>query len=103
MPLIALDVISGLFGAGAALALVAVVMRGWRLLHDPARVSVGAVLRARGVRPPPAEDPDLRAAVRRCARCPNTARCARALAEEDWTAWRGFCPNAGYFDSLRTR
>jgi hypothetical protein len=103
MQLIALDVISGLLGAAGALALFAVVVRGWRLVRDPARARVGAVLRGRGLVPPPADDQELRATLRRCAQCTKTARCARALAEEDWTAWRGFCPNAGYFDSLRAR
>ena len=103
MHFIALDVISGLLGAAAALALFAVVVRGWRLLRDPARARVGAVLRGRGLMPPPADDHELRATLRRCAQCSKTARCARAVAEEDWAIWRACCPNAGYFDSLRAR
>ena len=103
MQFIALDVISGLLGAAAALALFAVVVRGWRLLRDPARARVGAVLRARGLVPPAADDRDLRTARRRCAQCAKTARCARAIAEEDWAVWRACCPNAGYFDGLRAR
>lgn len=103
MPFIALDVIGALLGAAAALVLGAVLVYAWRLAHDPARTRVAAVLRARGLVPPAADDRHLRVALRRCAQCAKTARCARAVGEEDWTVWRACCPNAGYFDSLRAR
>lgn len=104
MQFIALDVIGALLGAAAALVLGAVLVYAWRLVRrDPARTRVAAVLRARGLVPPAAEDRDLRAALRRCAQCAKTARCARAVAEEDWAVWRACCPNASYFDGLRAR
>ena len=103
MHFIALDVIGALLGAAAALVLGAVLVYAWRLTRDPARTRVAAVLRARGLVPPAADDRDLRAALRRCAQCAKTARCARAVAAEDWAVWRACCPNAGYFDSLRAR
>ena len=99
----ALDVIGALVGAAAALVLGAVLVYAWRLVRDPARARVAAVLRARGLVPPAADDRNFRAALRHCAQCARTARCARALACEDWSAWRAVCPNAGYFDSLRAR
>jgi len=103
MPLIALDVIGALLGAAAALALGAVLVYAWRLARDPARARIAAVLRTRGLVPPAADDRDLRVALRRCTQCARTARCARALAEEDWAIWRACCPNASYFDGLRAR
>ncbi|HEX6530172.1 MAG TPA: DUF6455 family protein [Burkholderiales bacterium] len=103
MPFIALDVIGALLGAAAALVLGAVLFYAWRLVRDPARTRVAAVLRARGLVPPAADDRDLRVALRRCAQCAKTARCARAVAAEDWAAWRACCPNATYFDGLRAR
>jgi hypothetical protein len=94
---------SALLGAAAALVLGAVLVYAWRLAHDPARTRVAAVLRARGLVPPTRDDRELRVALRRCAQCAKTTRCARAVAEEDWAVWRACCPNASYFDGLRAR
>lgn len=85
---------AGVLMVGAALA------AAWRLMRDPAQARVGAVLRAHGLVPAP-ESGELRAAVRRCAQCGKVRRCTIALATEDWTALRAFCPNIRYFDSLR--
>jgi len=103
MHFIALDVIGALLGAAAALVLGAVLVYAWRLARDPARARIAAVLRARGLVPPAADDRDLRAVLRRCRQCAKTARCARAVATEDWALWRACCPNASYFDGLRAR
>jgi hypothetical protein len=91
------------FATVAVLMLCAALVYGWRLARDPSRTRLLAALRAQELAPPQSQvGAALRTALSRCAQCARAKRCSRALAAKDRASLRAFCPNIGYFDSLRS-
>lgn len=69
------------------------------------RVRLPEMMALRGAREPiiytDAVARDAARATRRCMRCSAKQACDAYLAAGDASAYRGFCPNAPYIDSLR--
>jgi len=85
-------------------------MKAWlRRLFAPGhdRLRLQDMLSLRGARFPAhlgeAAARDMAIAARRCERCGAKELCERYLDGSDAEAYRGFCPNAAYVESLRDR
>jgi hypothetical protein len=59
------------------------------------------MLRRRGAALPMRPDPDARAAIERCERCPHEKACDELLASPGNGGNRSFCSNAPYIEQLR--